>query len=57
MNDVLYFHDSVCIIRQREIKLYLKVLKNKLFPLFSDVDAEVKKEMKELKDAFGDYIN
>lgn len=52
MNDLLYFHSSTCLPRQREVKFYLRVLKEKLYPLFPDVDAEIEKEMKEVEEAF-----
>lgn len=49
MNDLLYFHSSVCIPRQREVQIYLRVLKNRLTPLFHDINAEIEKEADEIQ--------
>ena len=47
MNDLLYFHSSACIPRQREVQIYLRVLKNRLTPLFHDINAEIEREADE----------
>ncbi len=50
MKDSLYFNSLTFILRQDEVRLYLRVIKEKLYPLFHDVDAEIEKEMAEVED-------
>lgn len=57
MGDLLYFHSSVCIPRQQEVLFYLRVVREKLYPLFQNIEEEVDKEMVGVEESLNQYFN
>ena len=57
MSDLLYFHSSVCIPRQQEVLFYLRVVREKLYPLFQNIDEEVDKEMVGVEEKLCQHFN